>query len=875
MRAEHRGLADLAASVADGTPVDWTAVEGRTTPADRRLLSHLRLVESIASLHRSIPPEGAEDDEESFASGPLGGQWSEDAAARLAGSGPHWGRLTLLERIGEGTSCEVYRAWDTSLHREVALKLLHEEGSSREARTRILDEARRLARIRHQHVVQVYGAEQHDRRVGLWMELVRGESLEQSVTKHGTLGAREAALIGLDLCSALAAVHAAGLLHRDVKAQNVMREERGRIVLMDFGTGEDLAGSNRLVGTPLYLAPEIFRGQKASVQSDIYSLGVLLFYLVTGKFPVIAGSMEQLARAHGQRQRQPLRDLRPDAPEPFVAAVERALDSDPARRFQSVGDLEAALRESLQAPVRPVPAPEPQPRPVAPRRFGFAFGLAAGVLAMVVAALIVWTAWPPAASAARLTSLAVLPLVDRTASASDKSASASPELADALTEQLITTIGQIGAIRTTSLSSTLPFKGSERPVTDIAGELGVDAILQGALTVVDDPKDGAGTMRVEVKVLKAGTGATLWSGSEVRSRGESAALVSALARRLTSGVRAHVTAEERARLTTQVRRTTPAAEAAFLQGRVHMAAYGRDAAARALKSFQRAIEADPDYAAAHASAALAYVKLAGFGGASYDSARVDARAEIRKAFETGAETAEAHTAEGVLRFLYDWDFAGAESELQRSLDLNPSFMHARIVYAQFLAAHKRFDEMLRLSDESLTMEPESVEPLVNHSVLLYYKRDYAGAEEFSNRALAMQPGNESAILARARVLEAQKRYPEALALANEAARLTGEPGVNLRVVVIRLQALAGQMKEAIAATQALERAGAEGTLRVRPRDLAYIYAALGRKADALTQFERALDERDPTLVYLGVAPRVDPLRDDPRFAAILAKIGLE
>ena len=153
---------------------------------------------------------------------------------------------------------------------------------------RLLEEARRLARVRHTHVVQVYGAEQHDGRVGLWMELVRGESLEQTVQTRGVFGAREAALIGLDLCAALAAVHGAGLLHRDVKAQNVMRESGGRLVLMDFGTGEELSGTNRLVGTPLYLAPEIFRGQRASVQSDLYSVGVLLFYLVTGKFPVNA-----------------------------------------------------------------------------------------------------------------------------------------------------------------------------------------------------------------------------------------------------------------------------------------------------------------------------------------------------------------------------------------------------------------------------------------------------------------------------------------------------------------------------------------------------------------------------------------------------------
>ena len=144
----------------------------------------------------------------------------------------------MLDRIGQGTSCEVYRAWDTALHREVALKLLHDEGRSRRgAHGRILEEARRLARIRHAHVVQVYGAEQHDGRVGLWMELVRGESLEEIVQTRGPFGAREAALIGLDLCAALAAVHGAGLLHRDIKAQNVMRESGGRLVLMDFGTG--------------------------------------------------------------------------------------------------------------------------------------------------------------------------------------------------------------------------------------------------------------------------------------------------------------------------------------------------------------------------------------------------------------------------------------------------------------------------------------------------------------------------------------------------------------------------------------------------------------------------------------------------------------
>ena len=246
-----RNSVDAAASVADGAPVDWVSAESRADADNRRLVRHLRLVESIASLHRSIPAIEADDSHMESAA----------VADRFRAPGQavgQWGRLSWLDRIGHGTSCEVYRAWDTALQREVALKLLHDEGDHAEAHGRILEEARRLARIRHAHVVQVYGAEHHDNRVGLWMELVRGESLEQVLQTRGRFGAREAALIGLDLCAALAAVHGAGLLHRDIKAQNVMRESGGRLVLMDFGTGEELSGTNRLVGTPLYLAPEIF-----------------------------------------------------------------------------------------------------------------------------------------------------------------------------------------------------------------------------------------------------------------------------------------------------------------------------------------------------------------------------------------------------------------------------------------------------------------------------------------------------------------------------------------------------------------------------------------------------------------------------------------
>ena len=848
---------DAAASVADGAPVDWVSAESRADADSRRLVRHLRLVESIASLHRSIPPIEADDSQIRSAT----------VADRFRAPGPavgEWGRLSLLGRIGHGTSCEVYRAWDTALQREVALKLLHDEGDHAEAHGRILEEARRLARIRHAHVVQVYGAEHHDNRVGLWMELVRGQSLEEVLQTRGPFGAREAALIGLDLCAALAAVHGAGLLHRDIKAQNVMRESGGRLVLMDFGTGEELSGTNRLVGTPLYLAPEIFRGQRASVQSDLYSLGVLLFYLVTGKFPVVAASMEELARAHAQRQRQSLRDLRPDVPEAFVATVERALDSDPTRRYHSVGDFESDLRDSLGVPT--ARAAVETPAAVRRPRLGFAFLAAAAVLVALIAGLIVWNGASGQGDAA-IKSLAVLPLVDQLG---DQSAAQSPETGDAITEQLIATLGQIQSLRTIALGSTLPFRDSDRPRSEIAKQLGVDAVLEGTLS-----PDGGNTDRVKLtaRLIAAGHNGVLWTGDFGRPRGELAALLADTARALAGAVQAPLSGAETSRLR-QVRSTSPEAEEAYLQGRMHLASLGPEPARRALKSFQRAIALDPSYSAAHAAAARSYLRLAGTNVLTHNEARLSALAEVRTAFDVGGDAAEAHAALGDIKFLYDWDQRGAEREYRRSLDLNPGFIPARKIFAQMLATRGRFDEALAISEETQQIDPQSIDGLISHGMLLYYKGDLEGASRVAERVLSQDPSSPAVHLLGARVSEAQGRFDDALVMMKRAWELTGEGGVNMRVLVIRLQALSGDIVGARAARTELEREAKNGTALFHARDRALVALGFGETQEALNSFDIAFGERDPALVWLTVDPRVDPLRNEPRFSAMLQKLSV-
>jgi len=359
-------LIALAQRVSDGESVDWDAAL-RDAPEDgaRRVVRNLRLLESLSSFHRTGSTGGAAaasggdafvyDATSTVASGEPSSAPADSApgAARTVPIRPFaWGSLEVRERLGEGGFGEVHRAWDPTLQREVALKLLkreHRGGAGFEAS--VLHEARLLARVRHPHVVTVYGADTHDGRVGLWMELVRGRSLAQWVESQGRLGAREAAVLGVDLCRALAAVHGAGLVHRDVKAGNVMREEGGRILLMDFGAVSDASASDEgtVSGTPRYMAPEIYAGEKATPRSDLFSLGVLLYHLVTGRYPIDARTVPELREKIARREARLLRDERPDLPEAFVVVVERALAWRPEDRYPTAGAMEQALSAFLGA----------------------------------------------------------------------------------------------------------------------------------------------------------------------------------------------------------------------------------------------------------------------------------------------------------------------------------------------------------------------------------------------------------------------------------------------------------------------------------------------------------------------------------------------
>jgi protein kinase-like protein len=351
----NRTVDEVCSSVADGAAIDWPALDSEAREEDARdLLEQLRIIADVAIAHRSL-----EDTASSTR--------TRGVAAVVSGSEPlprRWGRYDLLEELGHGTFGRVYRAADPDLQRFLAIKLLRPtEGMTDVLNDRVLHEGRAIAKVVHPNVVSVYSVEVHDRQVGLCMELVNGKTLDTIVKTQGTLSALEATMIGQSVCRALCAVHGAGLVHRDVKARNVMRAEGGRIVLMDFGTGEVLrdeteARNGAPQGTPIYMAPEALTGAPGSVATDIYSTGVLLYFLVSGRYPFEGATTAEVKRAHAQGERRFVSDHRPDLPVPFVRAVEKALDPNPERRQRRASQLLIELIEASEF-VQPEPGPSP------------------------------------------------------------------------------------------------------------------------------------------------------------------------------------------------------------------------------------------------------------------------------------------------------------------------------------------------------------------------------------------------------------------------------------------------------------------------------------------------------------------------------------
>jgi eukaryotic-like serine/threonine-protein kinase len=858
-RSETGALLALAESIADGSAVDWEAAEAHATPEERVVIRQLRVLSSLAGLHRSLPAPA--DATTSIA--------RKTAAAPAIGS---WSHLELIERLGGGTFGDVYRAWDRHLEREVALKLLRAERADEDLNTsRIANEGRLLARIRHTNVVCVHGVAVHEQRVGLWMELVRGVTLEQQLAASGPFSAREAALIGIDLCRALAAIHAAGLIHRDVKAQNVMREDGGRIVLMDLGTGREadgrlVRGVPELAGTPLYLAPEIFLGSAASARTDLYSLGVLLYHLVTNSFPVRAATIDQLQTQHAEGTIVRLRDARADLPSAFVRVIDRAIAPEPAKRYQSAGEFEAGLLESLadSAPAA-APAPPPGRAEDRPRRWSRAAAIAGALAAALVIAVL---GWPlvrnrlPAAGPGGIRSLAVLPFANFSADPAQE------YFADGMTDEVIETLSTLRDVNVISLTSVMQFKGSKKPISEIARALHVDAVLEGSVRVLDGGGPAGRSdkrVRVNARLIHAGTESPIWSRTFEVVASEIVSLQQQIAAAIAEGTRRQTAARVE---------PVPQDFTAFdlyLKGRYAWNTRTKEGLQQSVDYFQQAIARDPNFAKAYAGLADAYTMLEIYEMVPYADAIARAQQAATKALALDGTLGEAHASLGLV---YDdrWEWDRADAEFKRAIDLNPGYASAHHWYATHLSIRGDFAGAHREVDAAALLDPLSANVVAGRAIYLLLERRYDEAIAEAQRALQLNGHLLRPNIVIARAYTMQRAFDRAF---TAIAAATAIDPSNDEIKVYNACALAASGRQAEARQIARDLGDKYLTLQDgHASDVAVIYATLADRDAAFEWLERAREARDPYLPYVKVDPFFDPLRSDPRFPSFLATLGL-
>jgi tetratricopeptide (TPR) repeat protein len=568
----ERVLQQAAERLADAAPVE---AEG-APPATGHLASRLDKLKLIESLGRAFRAAAQPD--------------SAPAAALPART---WSHLRLLSKLGEGSFGEVYRAHDPVLDRDVALKLSKSAWAPGERR--YLEEARRLAKVRHPNVVAVHGAEVHDGRVGLWTDLVEGETLEQLLTRAGPLDAREVALIGADVCRALAAVHAQGLVHGDVKASNVMRDRDGRVVLMDFGTVKEVSPGRGAVvtrGTPAVLAPELLRGEPPTPAADLYSAAVLLYQLVSGRYPVEGASVAEILGQHAAGAARPLRDVQPGVPVLLARVVEQALDGDPRRRPASAADMERALTGAV-GPAR------------AGRRRWRALA-AAGLGALLAAAGALRAPGPPGPGAPPRTSVAVLGFRNLSGRADDA------WLATALGEMLSTELAAGQKLRIVpgeqvaraKVEMGLAEADTLAPETlrRVRSSLGAEYVALGSYVALGGP----GRVRVDVRLQDAAAGDTVAAVSETGAESDLFDIVSRTGARLRARLGAGGAGEALAGVVQASLPRNRDAARLYAEGLARLRVFDV-AAARDL--LEKAVAAEPDFPLAHSALASALAAL--------------------------------------------------------------------------------------------------------------------------------------------------------------------------------------------------------------------------------------------------------------------------
>lgn len=802
----------LTRSISDGTPVDW-ARAGTDPDLDSDTVEAMRHVARIAEFNLDL---------QRTPSDPVPG---EAQAAPVAPPLERWRDLTLLEAIGSGARGEVWRAWDVTLQRQVALKFLVPSEGSRDtsASADLLSEARALARVRHPNIVTVFGIAEDQGRVGMWMECVPGITLRREIERVGALPAHRVARIGLQLCSALTALDAAGLVHRDVKPSNILLEGEDRVVLTDFGlgwrpeVGDDLAP--RASGTPLFMAPEVLAGGTPTHQGDLYSLGVTLWWALAGQLPFEARTMGELRSQVARGPSQSLPEICPRAPRGLVEAILGAMKPAPSERTRTAAELTVRLRPFSAG------ASESGPHP----------------------------------------SIAVLPFVNHGRGDEDA------YFADGLADELIAMLAKIRGLHVAARMSTFTFRGRQAAVGEIGRALGVDTVLDGSVRRSGD------RMRISVQLIRVADRHHLWSETYARRLDDILAVQDDIARSVVQELRTALLGGEsdvdlvRA-VSAEVARAArgraadPKAHRRYLLGRYFMNVLSREDLARAIQHLTEAVAMDPGFARAWAELGAAHTRAGMWGLEPKAEAIERARDAATRALAIEPDLSEGHARLGAIQMFHDWDWRGAELSYSRAHELAPGdsvTLNGAGVLAMVLG---RLEESIRLHRRAAEQDPLSVSPHVNLGLTLLRSGRFAEAEEEFRRALELAPQRLLARAALAEALVGQGRGDEALA---EAMR---EPDEGQRWYALAIvHHTLGRRGESDAALRQLSDAhGSDYAFQV-----AKVHGMRGEIDPSFEWLERAYARRDFGMIELRSNRSFRAFHGDPRWGALMLKMGFD
>ncbi len=810
-------------------------------------------------------------------------------------SGQALGHYTIISLLGKGGMGEVYSAQDQRLHRQVAIKVLPVAYTNDRARVRRFEqEALAASALNHPNIAMIFDIGQAECGHFIAMELVEGQTLRTQVSS-GKLDLTAILKIAVQIADALAAAHQAGVVHRDIKPENIMLRPDGYVKVLDFGLAKlteprrtsGLPGSahgsstapGTVMGTIRYMSPEQVRGLDVDARSDIFSLGVVLYELATGQLPFEGETTSDVLAAILKTAPPVLGTLIPSVPDEFQRIVNLALCKDRTERYQTADDLSHDLRElkrklqqekELGAIARPssnivetgkIAAVHKQSNAEyvvnGIKQHKLVFGVVLAALALIVSAYLLVT-YRRAPAMAQIKSLAVLPLANLSGAMEQE------YFSDGLTEALITDLARLGGLRVISRTSAMQYKGAHKLLPQVARELNVETVLEGSVTRVGDQ------VRITAQLIHAPTETPLWAHSYERDVRDLLALQREVAFDIATNIRLKLTPEEKLHLA-DARPVNPAAYEAYLQGRYHWNKRTADGLDKAIAYFQEALRIAPDYALAQAGLADSYHLLTPYRNLPAAESYPKSKAAALRAIELDPTLGEAYASLAVVRHEYDWDWAGAERDFKRAIQLNPNYASAHQWYAELLTRLKRTDEARTEIQRAHDVDPLSlIVNSVSGWVYLNSRQPDRAAEQLL-KIIEMDPRFTPAHGFLGLAYQQQGRYPQAIAEFHRALELSGGSPRYLANLGVA-QALSG---DNLAARQTLaELLQLNQRQHIQPFHLASVYTALGEDAQAFTWLEQGVQERGVWMLFLHLDPLFDRLRSDARYQDLLLRLRL-